>query len=71
MAAVAAAMADQLLETRVARLESDVAHIRSDIAEMKLDVRELRTEFREMHDELHVIDTSLRGEIAGLGTSLR
>jgi uncharacterized coiled-coil protein SlyX len=52
MAAAAAAMADQLLESRVARLESDVAHIRSDIAEMKLDIREFRKEIAELNHKL-------------------
>lgn len=48
----AAMMADQSLESRVARLESDVAHIRSDIAEMKLDVRELREQMRALEQKL-------------------
>ena len=52
MAAVATMMADQPLESRVARLESDVAHIRSDIAEMKLDIRELREQMRELERRL-------------------
>jgi uncharacterized coiled-coil protein SlyX len=52
MAAAAAVMADQTLESRVARLESDVAHIRSDIAELKLDVREFRKELAELNQRL-------------------
>lgn len=53
MAAVAATvMADQTLESRVARLESDVSHIRSDIAEVKGDVRELRQEIAELNQRL-------------------
>lgn len=52
MAAAAAMMADQTLESRVARLESDVAHIRSDIAEMKLDMREFRKELAKLHADL-------------------
>ena len=48
----AAVMADQLLESRVARLESDVAHIRSDIAAMKLDIRELRQQLAELEKKL-------------------
>ncbi|MHB8816358.1 MAG: hypothetical protein ACYDAE_24260 [Steroidobacteraceae bacterium] len=50
MAAVA--MADQLLESRVARLESDVAHIRSDIAEIKLDIREMRQRMADLERKL-------------------
>jgi len=41
-------MAEQPLESRVARLESDVAHIRSDIAEMKRDIRELRVQIADL-----------------------
>ena len=52
MAAAAAVMADQLLESRVARLESDVAHLRSDVAEMKLDIRELRQQIAELERKL-------------------
>jgi phage shock protein A len=52
MAAAAAIMADQTLESRVARLESDVSHIRSDIAEMKLDIREIRKELAELNQRL-------------------
>lgn len=59
MAAAATMMADQTLDSRVARLESDVAHIRSDVAEMKLDIRELRK-------EVSAIDRSLRAEIGGV-----
>jgi phage shock protein A len=46
--AAAAMMADQTLESRVARVESDVTHIRSDIAEMKVDIREFRKELAEL-----------------------
>ena len=52
MAAAAAIMADQTLESRITRLESDVAHIRSDIAELKLDVRDLRKEMTDLRDRL-------------------
>lgn len=52
MAAAVAVMADQTLESRVARLESDVGHIRSDMAEMKVDMREFRKELAKMHQEL-------------------
>ena len=52
MAAAVAVMADQSLESRVARLESDVAHIRSDIAEMKLDLRELRARITDLDRKL-------------------
>jgi uncharacterized coiled-coil protein SlyX len=52
MAAAVAVMADQTLESRVARLESDVGHIRSDIAEMKLDIRELRKELAKLDQKL-------------------
>ena len=52
MATAVAAMVDQPLESRVARLESDVAHIRSDIAEMKLDIRQLREQMREVEQRL-------------------
>ena len=52
MAAVIA-MADQLLESRVARLESDVTHIRSDIGEIKRDIRELRQQLAAL--ELRLI----------------
>lgn len=45
-------MADQLLESRVARLEADVANIRSDIAEMKLGIRELRAQIAEVERKL-------------------
>lgn len=63
MAAAAAVMADQTLESRVARLESDVSHIRADIAEIKLDMRALRTEISGLHTELHGLGTALRGEL--------
>lgn len=46
------AMAEQPLESRVARLESDVAHIRSDIAEMKSDIRELRAQIADLQSKL-------------------
>ena len=59
MAAVAAMMADQNLESRVARLESDVAHIRSDIAEMKLDFREMRKEMNAMDKRIADLDRKL------------
>ena len=52
MAAAVAAMADELLESRVARLESDVAHIRSDVADMKLDIRELRAQMAQLERKL-------------------
>lgn len=52
MAAAVAIMADQILESRVARIESDVAHIRSDIAEMKLDMREFRNELAKLKQDL-------------------
>lgn len=52
MAAAVAAMADQSLESRVARLESDVAHIRSDIAEVKRDIRELRQQIAALERKL-------------------
>lgn len=77
MAAAAAVMADQNLDSRVARLESDVAHIRSDIAEMRLDVRslhaeigDLRAEIGGVRGELHAVDTSLRAAIAELDLKL-
>ena len=47
-----AAMAEQPLESRVARLESDVALIRSDIAEMKRDIRELRAQIADLELKL-------------------
>ena len=50
--AAAAIMADQNLESRVARIESDVAHIREDIAEMKLDMREFRKELAKLDQKL-------------------
>lgn len=52
MPAAATMMADQALESRVARLESDVAHIRSDIAEMKLDIRQLQEQMRQVEQRL-------------------
>lgn len=52
MAAAVASMADQLLESRVARVESDVAHIRSDIAEVKVDIRELRQDISRLERKL-------------------
>lgn len=52
MAAVPTTMADQFLESRVARLESDVGHIRSDIAEIKLDIRELRQDLASLERKL-------------------
>lgn len=48
----AAVMADQTLDSRVARLESDVAHIRSDVAEIKLGLRDLRAEIGELRVSL-------------------
>lgn len=56
MAAAVAMMADQTLESRVARVESDVAYIRSDIAEMKADFREMRT---EMRTEMRALDKKI------------
>ena len=50
--AAAAMMADQTLESRVARVESDVAHIRSDTAQMKVDIREFRKELAELRQAL-------------------
>jgi len=47
-----AAMAEQSLESRVARLESDVAHIRSDLAEIKRDIRELRAQIADIELKL-------------------
>lgn len=67
----AAVMADQFLETRVARLESDVATIRSNIDEMKVDIRGIRIELSEVRGEVHKLDTSMRAEIHGLDTALR
>lgn len=52
MAMAAAIMAEQSLESRVARLEADVGHIRSDIAELKLDVRQLQAQIRELEQKL-------------------
>lgn len=52
MAAAAATMAEQSLESRVARLESDVTHIRSDISEIKRDIRELRAELARLERKL-------------------
>lgn len=51
MAAVAT-MADQPLESRVARLEADVHNIDRAIADMRLDLRELRKEIAELRDRL-------------------
>lgn len=70
MAAAAAAMADQFLESRVARLESDVAHIRSDIAEMKLDIRELRKEIGETGKSLSGEIEKLRADMGELKVKL-
>ena len=70
MATAAAAMADQSLDSRVARLESDVAHIRSEISEIRLDIRGLRTEIGGVRRELHAADTSLRAAIAELDLKL-
>jgi septal ring factor EnvC (AmiA/AmiB activator) len=47
-----AAMAEQPLESRVARLESAVAHIRSDLAEMKRDTRELLAQIADLERKL-------------------
>jgi septal ring factor EnvC (AmiA/AmiB activator) len=52
MAMAATAMAEQSLDSRVARLESDVAHIRSDIAEMKVDIRQVREQMRDVEQKL-------------------
>ena len=56
---MAAAMADQTLDSRIvrlesgaARLESDVAHLSSNVGEIKLDIRELRKELAELRDQL-------------------
>ena len=46
------AMANEPIESRVARIESDVAHISSQIAELKLDVRELRKQLAELEQKL-------------------
>ncbi len=59
MAAAVAMMADQSLESRVARLESDVASIRSDIAEMKLDFREMRKEMSVIDKRIADLDSKL------------
>ncbi|HEX4267868.1 MAG TPA: hypothetical protein VHY36_08285 [Steroidobacteraceae bacterium] len=64
MAAAAAVMADQTLESRVARLESYVAHIRSDIGEMKLDYRELCKSARGIDDTISKLDKALTGGLA-------
>ncbi|MDE2261846.1 MAG: hypothetical protein KGL45_04925 [Gammaproteobacteria bacterium] len=72
--AAAVAMADQPLESRVARLESDVAHIRSDVAEIKLDIRELRDKVigidKALREQMVGMDKDLRAEIGGLRDSL-
>ena len=47
-----AAVAEQPLESRVARLEADVAHIRSDLAEIKRDIRELRGQIADIERKL-------------------
>jgi outer membrane murein-binding lipoprotein Lpp len=60
----AEAMADQTLESRVARLESDVAHIRSDIAEMKLDIRDLRKNVRDLDAKISNLEYKLIGGLA-------
>ena len=52
MAAVMAPMANEPLESRVARIEADVAHISSDVTELKLDVREIRKEMDRRFSEL-------------------
>lgn len=59
MAVVAAAMADQLPDSRVARLESDVTHIRSDIQDVKRDIRELRKELTGMREEIWRLERKL------------
>ena len=64
MAAAAAVMADQTLESRVARIESDVDHICSDIAEMKLDIRELRKAVRDVDAKLSNLDLKLIGGLS-------
>ena len=66
MAAAVAAMADQILESRVARVESDVAHIRSDIAEMKVDIRELRQEVSKLDGKIANLERKL---ITGLASN--
>jgi len=66
MAAAVAVMAEQTLESRVARIESDVAHMRSDIAEMKLDIRDFRMELAGVRRELSELKQDL---IRGLGSN--
>lgn len=59
-----AALAEQLVESRVARLESDVTHIRADIAEMKLDIRELRAEVAKLHEKFAQLEHKLTRGLA-------
>lgn len=60
----ATAMADQFLESRVARLESDVAHIRSDMADMKVDIREMRKDISAMDKKIADLDHKLTRGLA-------
>lgn len=69
MAVVAMAMADQPLESRVARLEADVANIRSDIAEMKIDIREVRKQIGELQQGIQRGISDLRDQTQKLGAS--
>lgn len=64
MATAAAVMADQTLESRVARLESDVAYVRSDIAEMKVDFREMRKEMRALDKKIADLEHQLTRGLA-------
>ncbi|MDE2448783.1 MAG: hypothetical protein KGO22_07425 [Gammaproteobacteria bacterium] len=64
MAAAVAMMADQTLESRVARVESDVAYVRSDIAEMKADFREMRTEMRALDKKIADLERQLMRGLA-------
>lgn len=68
--AAATVMADQPLESRVARLESDVAHIRSDIADMKLDIRALRGGLEGVREQLQKSDASTSLKLADLDHKL-
>lgn len=61
MAAAVAVMAEQALESRVARIESDVNHICSDIAEMKLDIRDLRKAARDIDGKISALDVKITG----------
>ncbi|HEY6514908.1 MAG TPA: hypothetical protein VIY50_02105 [Steroidobacteraceae bacterium] len=63
-AAVVDMMADQTLDSRVARLEADVNNIRSDISAIKLDIRDLRKEARDIDSKLAKLDSKLIGGLA-------